>query len=172
MLNQTVPLLRDFVVWAILACNWRIKERTDIQTYYPLLTIRNKLEAILKVENFRDRINQVHRIPFPALISFQNFVLFGFPGCGRKMRKLNWSEFFCVVYEVASSGSKHWRRDLFVFTFLYRFIIHFASQSPNSSLKSSFRAAQRKLRRQIERPSVIPAMRIGHAWKWLKILGI
>lgn len=43
--------------------------RKDVNKSQLNLTVRNELEAILEMEDFRDSINQVHRVSFPLLIS-------------------------------------------------------------------------------------------------------
>lgn len=44
--------------------------RKDVYKSQLNLTVRDELEAILEMEDFRDSINQVHRVSFPLLISF------------------------------------------------------------------------------------------------------
>lgn len=41
-----------------------------------IFTVRNELEAVLEVKNFRDRINQFHWVSLPLLISLVNNTFF------------------------------------------------------------------------------------------------
>lgn len=78
MFHETIPLLRDFVVRAVLSCGIKKLQSSISTSFWQSLTVGHHLEAELKVKNFRDRFNQVHRVSFPLLISLINNCFFSF----------------------------------------------------------------------------------------------